>query len=88
MWRVEIAESARRELRALDKSSQKHILQYLKTRVATAPDPRAFGKPLRSRLAGLWRYRVRDYRIICRIEDNVLCVLVVRIGHRKDVYDE
>ncbi len=45
------------------------------------------GKPLKANLTGLWRYRVRDYRILCQINDNVLIVLVISVGHRKNVYD-
>jgi mRNA interferase RelE/StbE len=54
--------------------------------VAKAADPRKFGKPLRAELAGLWRYRVADYRILCQIRDRELIVLVVAVGHRRDVY--
>lgn len=87
IWKVEISESARRELRKLDKQAQSDILQYLKKRIATKEDPRRFGKSLKSNFSGLWRYRVRDYRVICRIEEQQVTVLVVRIGHRKDVYE-
>jgi len=50
-------------------------------------DPRAFGKPLKADLKGLWRYRVADYRLICSIQDQRLVVLVLKVGHRRDVYD-
>lgn len=49
-------------------------------------DPRETGKPLQGEMAGLWRYRVGDYRLICEIKDTVLSVIVLRIGHRRDVY--
>ena len=86
-WIIEFDDKARKELRKLDKASQKEILKYLRDKVASSGNPRRFGKALQSNLAGLWRYRVRDYRIICNIEDDVLTVLVVRIGHRKKIYD-
>ena len=85
-WTVEFDESAARELRRLDKQIQQEILNYFRQRIATDEDPRRFGKPLARDLAGLWRYRVRDYRMICNIEDDKLIVLVVRVSHRKDVY--
>lgn len=85
-WTVEFDESAAKELRRLDKQIQREILTYLRQRIATDEDPRRFGKPLSRELAGLWRYRVRDYRMICNIEDEKLIVLVVRVSHRKDVY--
>lgn len=86
-WIVELDDRARKELRKLDKSLQKEILNYLKERIATKDDPRRFGKPLSYDKHGLWRYRVQDARIICGIYDDTLLVLVIRVGHRKIVYD-
>ena len=86
-WTVEFDDAAVKELRKLDRQTQHEILRYLRERVATDEDPRRFGKPLSQELAGLWRYRVRDYRLICNIEDYKLVVLVLRIGHRKDIYE-
>lgn len=76
---VEFDERARKELRKLDKVLQKRILQYLRERIAGDEDPRRFGKPLSYDKYGLWRYRVQDIRIICRIEEDELIVLVVVI---------
>ena len=86
-WNVEWDDAAVKELRKLDKQAQQDILRYFRERIATDEDPRRFGKPLSRELAGLWRYRVRDYRMICHIENDKLIVLVLRIGHRKDVYE-
>ena len=86
MWTVEFDDAAAKELRKLDRQAQQEILRYLRERIATEKDPRRFGKPLARELAGLWRYRIRDFRVICNIEDNKLIVLVVRVAHRKDVY--
>lgn len=85
-WTVEFDDRAAKELRKLDRQAQQDRLRYLRKRVATKEDPRRFGKPLSGDLALLWRYRVRDYRIICHIEDEKLLVLVLRLGHRKDIY--
>ncbi len=85
-WMVEWDDRARKELRKLDKQRQKDILKYLRERIAVDADPRRFGKPLSYDKHGLWRYRVQDVRIICRIEDDELLVLVVRVGNRKLVY--
>jgi len=87
IWSVEWDAAAVKELRKLDRHTQQEILRYLRERITTDEDPRRFGKPLSRELAGLWRYRVRNYRIISTIEDNTLIVLVLRVGHRKDVYD-
>jgi mRNA interferase RelE/StbE len=87
-WTVEFDDRARRELRKLDTQSQREILRYLRERFAGSSDPRQFGKPLRRNLAGLWRYRVGDYRLICRLEENRLVVLVLQVGHRREVYED
>lgn len=87
MWTVEWDDNARKELRKLDKSLQDTILQYMRKRIATNEDPRRFGKPLSYDKHGLWRYRIQDARVICRIEEDELLVLAVRVGHRKNVYD-
>lgn len=86
MWTVEFDDAAARELRKLGRQAQQEILHYLRERIATEEDPRRFGKPLARELAGLWRYRIRDYRVICNIEDEKVVVLIVRVAHRKDVY--
>lgn len=86
-WTVEFDDAAVKELRKLDRQAQQEILLYFRERIATDEDPRRFGKPLSRDLAGLWRYRVRNYHMICNIEDKKLVVLVLRVGHRKDVYE-
>jgi mRNA interferase RelE/StbE len=86
-WACRFTESAKRELSKLDRQGQEDIITYLETRIASDQDPRRFGKPLKADLSGLWRYRVRNYRILCQIKDDVLLVLVVSVGHRKDIYD-
>lgn len=86
VWTVEIAESAAKEISKLDKSAQRRIQQLFREKIATNEDARRIGKPLKGQQSGLWRYRVGDYRLICRIQDQVLKVLVLKAGHRKDVY--
>lgn len=86
IWRVKWDDRARKELRKLDKSLQQDILDYLRKRIETEQDPRRFGKPLSYDKYGLWRYRVNDARIICRIDDDEVLVLVLKVGHRKEVY--
>lgn len=85
-WNVEWDDAAVKELRKLDKSIQRKILRYFRERIATDKNPKRFGKPLIGDKAGLWRYRIQDYRVICKIENNTLLVLVLRVGHRKGVY--
>lgn len=85
-WRVEVDDRARRELRRLDRPVQKRILGFLRSRIATAEDPRRMGIALTGRGLGLWRYRVGSYRAICQIADRERTVLVLRIRHRSTVY--
>jgi mRNA interferase RelE/StbE len=87
IWRVEFDRDAARDLRKLDVQAQRLILRYLRERIATAEDPRRFGRALTRDLKGLWRYRVGDYRIVAAIEDDRFVVLVVTVGHRREVYD-
>ena len=86
LWRIEWDERAFKELKKIDKQTQKDIIQYLKTRLATNESPRRFGKALVGNKAGLWRYRIKDYRVVGNIEDSKLVVLVLRTSHRKNVY--
>jgi mRNA interferase RelE/StbE len=85
-WSVEWDERARRELRRLDPAVQRQILRYLRERIAGSNDPRRFGRSLGGQLGGLWRYRVGDYRLVCEVANDRLVVLVLAVGHRKDVY--
>lgn len=86
-WKVEWDDRARKELRKLDKPVQKEILSYLRIRIEGCKNPRVCGQTLIGNKAGLWRYRVGDYRLVCRIEDHILVVFVVAVGHRKEVYE-
>ncbi len=84
---VELAESADRELGKLGLQQRNRILKFLRERVAKLADPRAIGEALHgSRLGEFWKYRVGDYWLICKIEDDRSLVLVLRVGHRREVY--
>lgn len=86
-WVCKFDRRALRELKKLDPQHKQRIVDYLEERIGTDSDPRRFGKALKADLAGLWRYRVGDYRIICRIVDQELIVLVLAVGHRRTVYE-
>ncbi len=85
-WRVEYLAIAERQLRRLDRQTAQRIVDYMRERVAGLEDPRQRGGPLTDTLAGFWRYRVGDCRVICDIQDQVLRILVVRVGRRDTVY--
>lgn len=84
-WKVEVSEAAVKTLRKLDKQVARRIKNEL-DEIAQLDDPRSRGKALVGNLAGLWRYRVGDYRVVCDIEDGVLVILVVDVAHRREVY--
>jgi mRNA interferase RelE/StbE len=66
--------------------AQKRILSFLFTRLLASPDPRRLDKSLVGELEGMIRYRVGDYRLICRLEDQTLTILVIEVGHRREIY--
>lgn len=84
--KVEYSESALKQLKKLDGQFQRAIIQEM-NEIATLDDPRQRGKALKANLSGLWRYRVGDYRVICYIQDAKILITVLRVGHRKNVYD-
>jgi mRNA interferase RelE/StbE len=86
-WKIEFSPAADRELSKLDAQHARRILKFLHERLARLDDPRGVGKALQGSLLGeFWKYRVGDYRLICKIEDDRVVVLVLRIGHRKEIY--
>jgi len=85
-WTIRFSDNAKRELQKLDKPLQRRITSFLTNRIQNTLNPRSTGKALQGQLAGYWRYRVGDYRIICQIKDDELLILVIEIGHRKEVY--
>ena len=87
VWRIELTAAVVKQLAKLDKAEARRITAFLRQRLARLDDPRATGKALPGPLLGTyWRYRVGDYRIICDIQDDVLCVLVIEIGNRREVH--
>jgi mRNA interferase RelE/StbE len=86
-WTVELAPAALKELRKLDRQVARRILTFLRERLAVIDDPRSIGEALRGDTFGdYWKYRLGDYRIVCRIIDRRILILVLRVGHRRDVY--
>jgi mRNA interferase RelE/StbE len=86
MYRLIFTKKAMKQMASLDRYVQKKIQDYLNKNVSNSADPRQHGKGPSENLAGYWRYRIGDYRVICRIEDNVCEVIAVNIGHRSKVY--
>ncbi|OQP85974.1 addiction module toxin RelE [Rhizobium rhizosphaerae] len=86
-WAIDFRDTARKQLGRLAPPDSARIIRFLEERLATHENPRKLGLALKgTERGGLWRYRVGDYRIICEIQDDRLVVLVVEIGHRREVY--
>ena len=84
VWKIEVTREAERGLARIDKQEARRIIAYLRNRVSL--HPRQLGKALQGDRSALWRYRVGDYRVLCEIRDAEVCVLVIRVAHRKEVY--
>ena len=87
VWQIEFDEGAKKDLSRLDQQVARRVTAFLRERVSHLEDVRSIGESLKGpRLGEFWKYRVGDYRIVAKIEDQVLRVLVVRIGNRREVY--
>ncbi|MBQ2177107.1 MAG: type II toxin-antitoxin system RelE/ParE family toxin [Alphaproteobacteria bacterium] len=87
MYKIEFSDTVVKQLKKLEKLSRQQILKYIKETISPLDSPRMLGKPLRGNLSGLWRYRIGNYRIICRIYDEKLLVCVFKVEHRRDIYE-
>ena len=85
-WTVEYVARVERQLRKLGPDASRRIRRYMEHTVGQLENARDVGAPLVGELSGLWRYRVGDYRVVCKIQDDVLIVLVLEVGHRREVY--
>lgn len=86
-WIIEYADTALKQLKKMDRQVARSIFEYLDERVAQLENPRELGKKLVGPQYGTyWRYRVGDVRIMCDIKDQKLIILVVEVGHRKEIY--
>lgn len=86
-WHVELTPDAKKQLARLDRYTQRLIASWIDKHLVDCSDPKATGKPLKANLAGHWRYRIGDYRMICKIEEDRIIIIVLKIGHRREVYD-
>ena len=85
MYKIEYSESVKADLSSISKANKEHIRKAIEKKLAT--NPIEFGKPLQYSLKGLRRLRVGDYRIIFKIEEDDKIDFVVKIGHRREVYE-
>lgn len=86
IFHVEFSKPAKKEFSKLDRFTQRIIFNWITKNLEGTENPRIHGKPLVGDKAGQWRYRIGDYRILALIEDDRLIILVLTIGHRREIY--
>ena len=85
-YSLAVTDRFKRQFKKLDRYTQKFIRSWIDKNLVNTTMPRAHGKALTEELKGFWRYRIGDYRLICKIEDEELVILALEIGHRREVY--
>ena len=85
-YKVEFTKYALKCLKKLDYYTQKILITWIENNLNDCENPHYIGKSLKGNKSGEWRYRVGDYRIIAIIEDGILRILVIAIGHRKNIF--
>ena len=85
-YKVEYLPSVFKTLEKMDRFTKRIIVEWIEKNLVNCENPRLYGKPLSANRVGQWRYRIGDYRVIAKIEDDKLIILVIAIGHRKDIY--
>ena len=86
-FRVEWSDRARKQMRKFDKSIAEMILRWVHKNLDDCENPRQHGKALTANRTGQWRYRVGDYRLIAEIQESKIVILILNVGHRKEIYD-
>ena len=85
-YKVVVTDTAKKQLKKLDKFIAGMIIGWMKKNLEGCSDPRRHGKALTANRSGEWRYRVGDYRIIAEIQDDKIIILILTIGHRREIY--
>jgi mRNA interferase RelE/StbE len=85
-WTASFDPRALKELERLDRAAQKRVVAFLQNRLLARGNPRDSGKPLTGDKGGLWRYRIGDFRLICRLDDDRQKILILQVAHRKEAY--
>ena len=86
-YKVEYLPRVVKTLEEMDKYTKRIIIEWIEKHLVDCENPRVLGKPLTANRVGQWRYRIGDYRIIAKIEDDKLVILVIAIGHRREIYE-
>ncbi len=87
-YKVRFTERAKKDLKKMDRHTAALILGWVRKNLEDCEDPRRHGKGLTANRSGQWRYRVGDYRLLAQIEDQTITILILNVGHRRDVYNQ
>lgn len=87
MYKVLFTDGAKKQLKKLDKHTASLILGWIRKNLEGCTNPRQHGKSLTANRSGQWRYRVGDYRLIAEIQDKEIVILILNVGHRRDIYE-
>ncbi len=85
-YAVNYTPQAFKALKKLDRPTRTLILNWIEKNLIGCENPRQHGKALTANRSGQWRYRVGDYRIIAEIEDEKIIILILTVGHRREIY--
>ena len=85
-WQIKLERRAHKALLKLDRATARRIITTLERKIQDSNDPRSFGSPLVGEWSGFWRYRIGDWRIIAKIEDDIVTIFIIRIAHRREAY--
>ena len=86
-YKVLFSEEAKKQLKKLDKHISILIITWIRKNLQGCENPRLHGKPLVANRVGQWRYRIGDYRLICEIQDEEITILILEVGHGKNIYE-
>ena len=86
-WQVTFSRDALKQLKRLDKHTASLILGWIRKNLEGCENPRLHGKALTANRTGQWRYRVGDYRIIAELQDKQIVILILNVGHKRDIYN-
>ena len=86
-YKVVFTDGAKKQLKKLDRHIASLIIGWIEKNLQYCENPRKYGKNLVANKSGQWRYRIGDYRLICEIQDEEITILVLEVGHRKNIYN-
>lgn len=87
-YTVEYTKRAIKQLKKLDKQTSALLLGWIEKNLVDCDNPRQFGKGLTANRKGEWRYRIGDYRLVADIQDDKIVILILNIGHQRDIYKD